>query len=110
MMAEARQIYHHLRTNMLIQWSWGFHSPKTIAYGLQFSVRGVAFQGQIRIRLNRLNQKYVLMFFNEQGEQVRKMWDIELGNLIPTLERNIDGADGDFWQNFKQLYVATLKM
>jgi hypothetical protein len=50
------------------------------------------------------------MFFNEQGEQVRKMWDIELDNLIPTLERNIDGADGDFWQNFKQLYVATPKM
>lgn len=36
MLGEAKVIYHHLRTNILIQWSWGFHSPKTIAYGLKF--------------------------------------------------------------------------
>jgi hypothetical protein len=49
------------------------------------------------------------MFFNEYGEQVRKMWDIELDSLIPTLQRNIDGADGDFWQNFKKRYVTERK-
>lgn len=110
MLMESRFIYHYLRSNLLIQWSWGFHSPKTIAYGLQFCVRGLAFQGQVRIRLNRENQKYVLMFFNEYGEQVRKMWDIELDSLIPTLQRNIDGADGDFWQNFKKRYVTERKV
>ena len=49
-MCEAKNIYHHLRTNLLIQWTWGFHSPKSLHNGLQFSVRGLAFQGMIRQR------------------------------------------------------------
>lgn len=45
------------------------------------------------------------MFFNERGEQVRKMWDIALDSLISVLDRNIDGVDGDFWSEFKKRYV-----
>ena len=89
-MCEAKTIYHHLRTNLLIQWTWGFHTPKSLHNGLQFSVRGLAFQGTVRIRL---------------GEQVRKMWDIALDSLISVLDRNIDGVDGDFWSEFKKRYV-----
>ena len=47
----------------------------------------------------------VLIFFNERGEQVRKMWDIALDSLISVLDRNIDGVDGDFWSEFKKRYV-----
>lgn len=105
MLGEAKVIYHHLRTNILIQWSWGFHSPKTIAYGLKFCVRGLAFQGEVRIRYDRLNNRYVVMFFNERGEQVRKVWNVPLAELIDLLDRNIDGVDGDFWSEFKKQYV-----
>lgn len=104
-MLEGRMIYHHLRTNLLIQWSMGFHSPKTIGYGLQFGVDGLAFKGTVRIRYDRERDSYVLFFINEQGQQIRKMWDIKLDNLIPTLQRNIDGVHGDWWQNFKKRYV-----
>ena len=104
-MYESKIIYHHLRTNLLIQWTWGFHSPKSLCNGLQFSVRGLAFQGMIRIRLNSGNNLCVLIFFNEHGEQVRKMWDIALDSLISVLDRNIDGVDGDFWSEFKKRYV-----
>lgn len=45
------------------------------------------------------------MFFNERGEQVRKMWDIALDSLISVLDRNIDGVHGDWWQEFKKRYV-----
>lgn len=109
MFKEGKEIYHHLRTNILIQFSFGFNSPKLIAYGLQFCVKGLAFEGLIKIRLNRLNGTYIIFMFNKQGQQVRKMWDIELGNLIPTLQQIIDGADGDFWQNFKKRYVTERK-
>ena len=104
-MCEAKTIYHHLRTNLLVQWAWGFHSPKSLFNGLQFNVRGLAFQGMIRIRLNSDNNRCVLMFFNERGEQVRKIWDIPLESLISVLDRNIDGVDGDWWQAFKKQYV-----
>ena len=66
---------------------------------------GVAFQGMIRIRLNSDNNRCVLIFFNERGEQVRKIWDIPLESLISVLDRNIDGVDGDWWQAFKKQYV-----
>ena len=105
MLTEAKVIYHHLRTNLLIQWTWGFHSPKTIAYGLKFSVRGLAFSGEVRIRYDRLNNRYVVMFFNERGEQIRKVWNVRLESLISVLDRNIDGVDGDWWQAFKKHYV-----
>ena len=104
-MCEAKTIYHHLHTNLLIQWTWGFHSPKSLWNGLQFNVRGLAFQGTVRIRLNRDDNRCVLIFFNERGEQVRKMWDIALDSLISVLDRNIDGVDGDFWSEFKKRYV-----
>ena len=104
-MYESKIIYHHLRTNLLIQWTWGFHSPQSLHNGLQFSVRGLAFQGMIRIRLNSDNNLCVLIFFTERGEQVRKMWDIALDSLISVLDRNIDGVDGDFWSEFKKRYV-----
>ena len=45
------------------------------------------------------------MFFNERGEQVRKMWDIALESLISVLDRNIDGVHGEFWSEFKKQYV-----
>lgn len=109
MLKEGKELYHHLRTNILIQFSFGFNSPKLIAYGLQFCVNGLAFEGLIKIRLNRLNGTYVIFMVNKQGQQVRKMWDIELDGLIPTLHRIIDGADGDFWQNFKKRYVTERK-
>ena len=104
-MYESKIIYHHLRTNLLIQWTWGVHSPKSLFNGLQFNVRGLAFQGMIRIRLNSDNNLCVVMFFNERGEQVRKMWNIALDSLISVLDRNIDGVDGDFWSEFKKQYV-----
>ena len=109
MFKEGKEIYHHLRTNILIQFSFGFNSPKLIAYGLQFCVDGLAFDGLIKIRFNRENGTYIIFMVNKQGQQVRKMWDIELDRLIPTLQRNIDGADGDFWQNFKKRYVSEQK-
>lgn len=105
MICASKAIYRHLRTNLLIQWTWGFHSPKSLTNGLQFNVRGLAFQGMIRIRLNSDNNRCVLMFFNERGEQVRKIWDIPLESLISVLDRNIDGVDGDWWQAFKKQYV-----
>ena len=105
MLGEAKVIYHHLRTNILIQWSWGFHSPKTIADGLKFCARGLALQGEVRIRYDRLNNRYVVMFFNERGEQVRKVWNVRLESLISVLDRNIDGVEGDWWQEFKKIYV-----
>ena len=104
-MCEAKTIYHHLRTHLLIQWAWGFHSPKSLHNGLQFSVKGMAFEGMIRIRLNSDNNICVLIFFNERGEQVRKMWDIALDSLISVLDRNIDGVDGNSWSEFKERYV-----
>lgn len=45
------------------------------------------------------------MFFNERGEQVRKVWNVPLEELIDLLDRNIDGVDGDFWSEFKKRYV-----
>ena len=105
MLIEAKMIYHHLRTNLLIQWTWGVHSPKSLCNGLKFSVRGMAFSGEVRIRYDRLNNRYVVMFFNERGEQVRKVWNVPLEELIDLLDRNIDGVDGDFWSEFKKRYV-----
>ena len=82
MFKEGKEIYHHLRTNILIQFSFGFNSPKLIAYGLQFCVDGLAFEGLIKIRFNRENGTYIIFMVNKQGQQVRKMWDIELDRLI----------------------------
>ena len=104
-MYESKIIYHHLRTNLLIQWTWGFHSPQSLHNGLQFCVKGLAFEGMIRIRLNRGDSRCVLLFLNERGEQVRKVWNVPLEELIDLLDRNIDGVDGDFWSEFKKQYV-----
>ena len=106
MLAESREIYHHLRTNLLIQWSWGFINPKTIGLGLQFEVNGLSFQGLVRIRKNRETGCFTLFLFNKEGKLVRKMWEVEKDNLISVLQNNIDNADGGFWQNFRKIYLV----
>ena len=105
MMLEAYEIYRYLRTNLLIQWTWGFNNPKTIAFGLEFDVKGLAFSGTIRIRKNREDGLCVLYFINEQGRQIRKIWDVKLKNLIPLLDANIDGVEGEKWQAIKKTYL-----
>ena len=106
MLMEAKEIYHHLRTNLLIQWAWGFINPKTIGFGLQFEFNGLSFQGLVRIRKNRETGRFTLFFINNEGKQVRKMWEVEKDNLISVLENNIDNADGGFWKKFKKAYVV----
>ena len=106
MLIEAREIYHHLRTNLLIQWSWGFANPKSIGLGLQFEANGLSFQGIVRIRKNHETGCFTLFFINSEGKQVRKIWDVEKDSLISILQNNIDNADGGFWRNFKEVYVV----
>ena len=103
---DANVIYRHLSTNLLIQWSWGFHSPKAIVNGLKFRVRGLAFQGEITIRFDHSNNNYVVVFYTESGEHVRKVTNVRWDELIDMLDKNIDGADGGFWSNFKKRYVS----
>lgn len=106
MYEEGQEIYHHLRTNILIQFSFGYNNPKLIRMGLQFECKGLAFEGVVRIRKSQDSNTYVIFMLNTEGKQVRKMWDIKLDNLIPTLQRNIDGVDGEWWHEFKKRYVV----
>lgn len=103
--SDANVIYHHLSTNLLIQWSWGFHSPKAIVNGLKFHVRGLAFQGEITIRFDHANKNFVIVFYTVSGGYVRKVTNVRLDELINVLDRNIDGVHGDWWQEFKKQYV-----
>lgn len=41
-----------LKSQLMIIWSWGFNSPKTITNGLSFRVQGFKFKGTVEVVYN----------------------------------------------------------
>ncbi len=51
-MEMAMYIMRILKSQLMIVWSWGFNSPKTIINGLSFKVQGFKFNGTVEIIYN----------------------------------------------------------
>ena len=67
-------------------------------------VRGLIFEGWIRIRKNSVNDTYILLLCDEDCQEQKRIDNIKKKQLILTLRVNIDG---DFvWEKVKGMYCT----
>lgn len=105
-MSACGKICHILRKETLLGVEWGFHSP---SYGLNhfsFGVRGVAFQGKVKITGRDLQDYYTIIMTNDFGEEVKRIHQVHETELVGILRANIDGSDS--WKQIKEEYYSQL--
>ena len=84
-----------LKTRLDIVASWGL-DPETlrpIKYGIQFHVQGFKHMGWVRIALNEGADLFEVTLLSEEGEEVKKIEDVFLDNLISTVDEAVEKTD-----------------
>lgn len=51
-MEMAMYVMRILKSQLMVMWSWGFNSPKTLTNGLSFKVQGFKFKGTVEVEYN----------------------------------------------------------
>ena len=92
-MTPTYRIYHLLKSQVLLQFEWGYKDPHSLFNGMSFKVSGVIFQGTVKIRVQSDDDLLTVYFINENNEQVRKICGVTDSKLVPILRANIDGSD-----------------
>lgn len=103
-MTPTCRIYHLLKSQILIQFEWGYKDPHSLYNGMSFKVNGIIFQGTVKIRVQSEDELLTVYFINEDNEQVRKICGVTDNDLVPILRANIDGSDS--WKVIRKLYFV----
>lgn len=92
-MTPSVRIYKLLKSQVLLQYEWGYRDPHSLFNGMSFKVSGVIFSGTVKIRFQTDDDLMSVYFINENDEQVRKICGVTDSELVPILRANIDGSD-----------------
>ncbi len=101
-MRPSVRIYKLLKQQVLIPYEWGFYAPSYTDLSLSFKVRGLAFDGLVKILGSNYRDTYTISFINHCGEIIRKAKDIREEELVDVLRANIDGSNS--WERIKEMY------
>ena len=101
-MTPTCRIYRLLKSQVLLQFEWGYKDPHSLFNGMSFKVSGVQFQGTVKIRMQDNDDTFTVYLINEDNEQVRKICGVTDHELIPILRANIDGSDSwkEIWKKY----------
>jgi hypothetical protein len=101
-MTPTTRIYLLLRSKVLLQYEWGYYCPHSLPNGMSFKVKGVIFQGTVKIKVQSDDDLFTVYFVNNYNEQVRKICGVRDEELVPILRANIDGSDAwkEIWKKY----------
>ena len=103
-MTPTCRIYRLLKSQVLLQFEWGYKDPHSLFNGMSFKVDGVIFKGTVKIRVQSDDALMTVYLINEDNEQVRKICGVTDSELVPILRANIDGSDS--WKTILKKYYA----
>ena len=101
-MSVCGKICHILRSETLLGVEWGFHSPSWSYNYFSFGVRGVSFEGKVKIMGKECQEYYTIIMTNEFDEEVKRIHQVHETELVSILKANIDGSES--WKYIKQKY------
>lgn len=85
----ANYILSILKCNITYLWSWGAHNFKGIENGLEFSVQGFIFTGQVRVVYEAGSDTFKIQLVRA-GEIVKEETDIYLDNLTDVIDGMVE--------------------
>lgn len=86
----AKYILSILRTQLAVVFSWGFHSPKAIADGLEFQVQGFLFKGVVKVIYDGGSDTFVVRLEQHDGSLYEEQNEVYLDNLVDVIDGMVE--------------------
>ena len=89
----ARYILAILRTQLIIVFSWGFHSAMAIENGLAFRVQGYKHQGRVEVIYDEGYDLFRVRLLNPDGSVKQEKDGIYLDGLVSTIDGMVERTE-----------------
>lgn len=89
-----------LKSQLMIIWSWGFNSPKTITNGLSFRVQGFKFKGTVEVVYNEGTDLFDISFI-KRNKIIEIIEGIYFDQLVTVIDYHVEKVD-----NYKERVEA----
>lgn len=99
-MEMAMYIMRVLKSQLMVVWSWGFNSPKAIAYGLGFKVQGFKFKGTVEVVYNEGADLFDISLI-KGGKTVEAIEEVYIDQLVSVIDDHVEKVD-----NYKERVEA----
>ena len=86
----ARYILSILRTELMIVFSWGFHSAYAIENGLAFFVNGYIHKGKVEVKYDDGWDLFTVRTFNSDGTVKEQQEGIYADGLVSTIDAMVE--------------------
>lgn len=99
-MEMAMYIMRVLKSQLMVMWSWGFNSPKTITNGLSFKVQGFKFKGSVEVVYNEGSDLFDISFI-KCSKIIEAVEGVYIDQLITVIDYHVEKVD-----NYKERIEA----
>lgn len=91
----ANYIMQILRSQLLVVFSWGFHSPQALLNnrGLRFTVNGYLHQGVVEVIYNAGADLFIVNTINEDGTIKQQEKDVYLDCLVDVIDGLVERTE-----------------
>lgn len=88
----AMYIMRILKSQLMIMWSWGFNSPKTITNGLSFRVQGFKFKGTVEVVYNEGCDLFDISFI-KCDKIIEAVEGVYIDQLVTVIDNHVEKVD-----------------
>ena len=92
-MEMAKYILAILRSQLMIVFSWGFHSAMAIENGLAFRVQGYKHQGRVEVVYDEGWDLFNVRTINRDGSVKEQQEGIYVDGLVDCIDRMVEKTD-----------------
>ncbi len=107
-MTMAKYILGILRTELMIMFSWGFHSAYAIENGLGFFVNGYLHKGKVEVVYDEEWDLFIVRTINRDGTVKEKQEGIYADNLVTVIDSMVEKCP-DYANRVKKDYGISSK-
>ncbi len=79
-----------LRTNPMVVFSWGFHSPVAVENGLEFRVEGYKHKGKVRVLYIEGLDLFQVVTLKKDGSVKEKVEEVYLDELVNVIDNMVE--------------------
>ena len=89
-MEMAKYILAILRTQLIIVFSWGFHSARAIENGLAFYVQGFLHTGRVEVVYDERQDLFCVRTLNPDGSIKEQQEGVYVDGLVELIDRMVE--------------------
>ena len=99
----AKYILAILRTQLIIVFSWGFHSARALENGLAFYVQGYKHKGRVEVIYDEGWDLFNVRVINPEGSVKEQQEGIYADGLVDCIDRMVEKTD-DYAARVRKTY------